>query len=143
MEPALSSSPAGKLHRNDNGPAEALFLRSFDRLEEILHEAVTLQIGQLASEFTLGNKVNRLQATGFLTRDDRREWASCLIVRRSLLCGSAEMSPPSMRDVEAALVRMLRLQVVLTDRRRLLFDTEMLIRHQEDAALREVASRMD
>jgi hypothetical protein len=146
-EPALSppaqSSAAAKLYWSDNSPSESVFLRSFDRFEEILQEALELEIGQLAAEFPLRDTIGHLTRIGFLTVENCNEWADCLAVRTSLLLADEDHRQPLAGKVEDALGRMLRLQVELTDRRRLLFAQESQLRQQEEATLREIAGAVD
>jgi hypothetical protein len=141
--PLAVGSYSGMPQRLDNGPGEALFLRSFDRFEEILHEALTLQVGEIATQYSLPDEVRRLEETGFLTAVDRADWADCLSIRRSLLLADADRHGPSQGAVRAAMATMLRLQVRLTDRLRKLFQEEQSIRQQEDTALHQVAEKID
>lgn len=141
--PFSGNAHAGKMFRTDNAPGEASFLRSFDRLEEILQEALALEIGRIAEEFGLREKVRHLEETGFLTAEDRNDWADALAVRRSMLLAGAGLPAPSRQAVESALAQMLRLQVRLTDRRRILFDSDLMIREQENAALLKIAETID
>lgn len=141
--PSAGGTTSTKPVRTDNSSSEALFLRSFDRLEEILQEALTLEIGEIAKEFTLQEKVGHLEETGFLTAANRADWADCLAVRRSLLLAVPDVSGPASDAVEGALAKMLQLQITFTDRRRVLFDKEQLIGRQEDGELRRVAARIN
>jgi hypothetical protein len=143
VAPARSSA-AAKLYWSDNSPGESVFLRSFDRFEEILQEALVLELGQIAAEFSLSETIDHLTGIGFLTPADCNEWADCLAVRCSLLLTEDDgRRQPRAGKVDDALGRMLRLQVVLTDRRRLLFDQEREVGQQEDAVLREIAGAID
>ena len=135
-------APAAKLHR-DHAPSENTFLRSFDRLEEIFQEALLLEIGPIAEEFALREKVSHLEATGFLTAADRLDWAESLAVRRALLLSATGLEAPPSEAVERALARMFQLQVRLTDRRRILFDAERRAREREDAALLQLSETLD
>jgi hypothetical protein len=120
---------------------EAAFLRSFDRMEEILQQALALQVGGLAKDFDLRDTVMHLQKTGFLTSRDRTSWSDCLRVRKWLLLADHDRPPPARVDVERAYVDMTQLQVALIDRKRELFTEEQKLREQEDLAMREYLAR--
>jgi hypothetical protein len=126
-----------------NAPNNAAFLRSFNQLEEILQEALVLQVGEIATEFALRDMVEHLEQTGFLTLADRDRWADCLSVRRSLLMTGPGRPMPSAEEVESSLAKMLQLQVQLIDRRRKLFYEEQEIRERENAALQVAAGKMN
>jgi hypothetical protein len=123
-------------------PSKGAFLRSFDRLEAILQEALIIEIGEIATQFTLRDMVIYLEQSGFLTTADCRAWAECLSVRRSLLTAGGDRRTPSDAAVEGALATMLQLQVTLIDRRRTLFDEEQEIRDQENADLVTFAGKL-
>jgi hypothetical protein len=136
-------STSAKPRRIDSSLSDAVFLRSFDRVEEILEEALMLELGKIAEAFVLRERVRHLQRTGFLTAMDLGDWADCLAIRRSFLLASTGQPAPSSQAVEGGLARMLQLQVTLTDRRRALFNREQAIGQQEDAALRRAAAECD
>jgi hypothetical protein len=143
VRPGGIRAPAAKIYRQGIAPSETTFLRSFDRVEEIFQEALLLEIGPLAKEFSLREQISHLEATGFLTAEDRRAWAESLAVRRALLLAATGLEAPASDVVEEALARMFLLQVRLTDRRRSLFDTERRAREREDAALLKLAETID
>ena len=135
---------------SEHAPAESetgwsatvqLRLRRNDRFEQILREALILEISQTATEFAFDEEADRLGESGFLTEADRMEWADCLAVQNSLSPVDASRAP-SILEVEATLARMLRLQVLLADRRRQLFARQMRIREAENAALRAAVGRI-
>lgn len=142
VSPALpAASLAAEPQWIDTSSRETIFLRSFDRLEEILTAALVLQLGEIASAFSLQDTVNHLEETGFLTAIDLADWADCLAVRRSLLLTGVGRPAPSRQAVAAGLARMLHLQVTLTDRRRTLSDQEQAIGQQEEASLRRATGQ--
>ena len=122
---------------------EGLLLRTFDRFEEILQEALTLEVGRLAANFQLGNTVERLLDTGFLTPQDFREWTSCLAVRRGLLLAGSGLPMPGSAEIENALATMLKLQVNLADRRRCLVERERRIGQQEEQVVATATKSLD
>jgi hypothetical protein len=141
--PTFGGSLQERPYRTNTSSSAGSFLRSFDRLEEILQEALMLEIGEIAREFALRETVQHLEKTGFLTSIDRNVWADCLAVRRSLLMTGNGLPMLSRQTVESALAMMLQLQVTLIDRRRALFDAEQMIRQQEDTALRHASAKID
>lgn len=121
--------------------SEAAFLRTFDRLEEIMQEALTLEVGAISEEFNLRDKVTHLEATGFLTPADLKEWSAALLVRHELLLAGEGPPGPSSQIVLGALSVMWKLQTRLIDRRRDLFEAEQILRQREDAVLRHAGIR--
>lgn len=113
--------------------AQAALFRSFDHLEAILDEALDEFVADDASMFTLYDSVRQLHKLGFLSPDDLQAWSRCLAIRHEIL--ASQSITPNLPVIQQALSEMLRLQVVLTDRRRQIGGAT-LIRPQDEPCRR-------
>jgi hypothetical protein len=108
--PATEPSCARVVTYPQNG---ATFLQSFDQLEDILHDALTLHIGPGADACSLREKILLLEHSGFLTPEDRNDWSRCLTARNRILFSGTDFPPP---PNEATRARMGHLQARLLRR---------------------------